>query len=193
MEPGRYFIEFKGYRYTFTVPDRDFSAEFIGWMPGVTFDRWMVIWDGSGVAPNAAGMVIYSNVSTLYTDACQWIGSAIAPGPTVDDFATALAALDGFESSEPTDVTVAGYQGKRMKMIAPADVDIDSCHSSQYRSFEGEAPAFGSPGQTNDVRILDLDGTRYLVVTHYQTGTPAEARAELDRMVDTLEIEPVGD
>lgn len=193
IEPGRYFTEFKGYRYTFTVPDRDFPAEFIGWTSAADFDRWVVLWDGSGEVPNAAGMVIYSNVSTLYTEACQWLGSAITPGPTVDDFATALAALDGFESTEPTDVTVAGYQGKRVRITAPADVDIASCYLSQYQSFEGVSSAFGSPGQTNDVRILDLDGTRYLVVTHYQTGTPAEARAELDRMVDTLEIEPVGD
>ncbi len=45
------------------------------------------------------------------------------PGPTVDDLASALAALDGFESSPPADVAIRGYQGKRLRLTVPDDLD----------------------------------------------------------------------
>ena len=186
--PGTYDAELDGYRYTLTVPDTDFGPDFAGWRAHNRLDYLAITWDGSGEIPNYAAMVIYGDIRTLFTEPCQWAGSAITPGPTVDDLATALAALDGFESTQPTDVTVAGYHGKRLQMISPGDVNTDLCHAFEYRAFEGIFIA--DAGVTADVRILDLDGNRVVLATHVAVGTPAEAVADLNRMLDSLQIQP---
>jgi len=190
--PGTYDAQFEGYRYTLTVPDTDFTdfgPGFAGWGSHRNTDYLAITWDGLGDVPNFAAMVIYGDIRTLYLEPCHWAGSAFTPGPTVDDLATALAALDGFESTQPTDVTVAGYHGKRMQMSSPADVNVGLCHGFEYRAFEGTF--LGNEGVTIEVRILDLDGNRVMLATHVQVGTPAEAVAELNRMLDSLRIEPV--
>lgn len=187
--PGTYVAEFEGYRYTLTVPNTDFGPGFLGWGSQNNTDYLALMWDGEGDLPNFAAMINYGDVRTLYLEPCQWAGSAFTPGPTVDDLANALAALDGFESTQPTDVTVAGYHGKRLQMISPADVNVRLCHGFEYRAFEGTLLG-DAAGVTVDVRILDLDGNRVMLATHVQVGTPAEAVADLNRMLDSLQIEP---
>jgi hypothetical protein len=188
IEPGTYDAQFEGYRYTLTVPDTDFGPDVVGWESQRNSEHLAITWYGSDEMPNFAGMVIYGDVRTLYAEPCQWASSAFTPGPTVDDLANALAALDGFESTQPTDVTVGGYHGKRLQMISPADVNVSLCHGGEYRPFEGTL--LGNQGETIDVRILDLHGNRVLLATHVQVGTPADAVADLNRMLDSLQIEP---
>ena len=43
------------------------------------------------------------------------------------------------------------------------------------------------------MRILDFDGSRHVLFTTYLPGASAELRAELDQMVESMEIEPIAD
>lgn len=192
IQPGRYSVDLHGYRYTVTiVSDGDVADTFAGSGTFVNSGQWGVNWDGEGTVPNFAGMVIYGAVSSLYGEPCQWPGSEFTPGPTVDDLATALANLDGFTSTEPVEVTLAGYQGKRLQLTVPNGVNSETCPNAEYRSFAGKGDGYASAGQTDDIRIMDLNGTRHLIVLHYQRGTPVEAQAWLEQMLDSLDIDPV--
>jgi len=186
VEPGRYFLETNGYRYTFTVPET-------GW----TFD------------PAAAGLVqgkddtelaIFwprEDFSELYRRACEWTGTGFDPGPSVDDLANALASLEDFEASAPSDVTVSGYKGKRVALTVPSDADVDpaadphsaSCDGGKYSLSSGRW--YQAPGQADNMFILDLDGHRETVVVSTTPGTPNDVVDQLRAMVASLEIEPL--
>jgi hypothetical protein len=184
LEPGTYFVDKQPYRYTFSVSGS-------GWI-AISGGDTLTSGDQENDPADLAALALWGKPDGLvFTEPCQWRGTGVNPGPTVDDFATALAALDGFDTSEPTDVTVAGYHGKHVRLVVPDDVDFADCLSGEYRSWQGRY--YQGPGQTDDIWILDLDGNRHHFFTAYLPGTTAEKRAELVQMVQSLEIEPIGD
>ena len=117
------------------------------------------------------------------------MGTNLLPGPSVDDFATALKTLDTWQVTPPAPVTVGSYTGKHVTLTVQG------------------------PGQVEDMRVLDIGGTRYLVFTTSSTccptvrptpislsaasrsshlpGAPADKRTQLDQMVDSMEIAPI--
>ena len=184
LSPGRYFIDVQSDRYTFTVPA-------VGWQPSG---------DGPGKGdhendpPDFGGLFIWGRTGpaqAVCTEPCDWQGSAITPGPTADDLATAIAALDGFETSEPTDVLISGYAGKRLQLNVPDEVTFAACDDGEYRSIEGRF--YQLPGQVDDIRILDVAGARHYFYTSYDPGASAETQTQLEQMVDSLEITPDAD
>ena len=72
----------------------------------------------------------------------------------------------------------------------PLDFDVrrPTCDESEFRMSTGRW--FQAPGQTDDMRILDLDGERQVVVTSNTPTTPADVTAQLEAMMASLEIEP---
>ena len=75
---------------------------------------------------------------SLYRRACDSSGTEFDPGPSVDDLANALASLEDFEATAPADVTVSGYEGKRVALTVPMDVDVNSpaCDGDELRPLE---------------------------------------------------------
>jgi len=181
LTPGRYFVDSVGYRYTFTVPgptewDRvgDDSNILIRHDPRESEHAIMWLW-----GPLSAS-------ETIYRDPCQWFGTGFNPGPSVDDYATALTTIDTWRATPPTDVTVGGRPGKRVQLTVPADADFATCDGGELHLSEGRW--YQAPGQTEDMRILDFDGARFLVFTSWFPTTPAAIRTQLDQMVDSMEI-----
>jgi hypothetical protein len=178
LEPGRYFVEFGGYRFTFTAADAGWSADVgAGGVYQGEDNDLAVFWPG-GV------------VSRLYSDPCA-PGSAFDPGPSVDELANALASLDGFETTAPADATVSGYHGKRVAITVPMDVDVRSFECGAGKYSLNLDRWFQASGQTDDIRILDLDGERQTVTTSNTPETAPEISAQLDALVETLVIEPI--
>lgn len=177
LPPGRYSTDVQGYRYTFTVSGS-------GWTSG---GDAVLQGDHDNDPPDFGGLFMWADDPGLFTEPCQWQGTYVKPGSTAADLATALADLDGFEASEPTNVTVGGHQGKRLQLTVPADVNFASCQDGQYRSFDGRW--YQVPGQVDDIRVVDLDGSRRLIRTTYDPGTSAAVRTELEQLIDTMEIE----
>ena len=178
VAPGRYFTDVDGYRFTLTISTT-------GWTSG---GDAVFRGDHDKEPPDFGGLFLWGDDPGVYTEACQWEGTFL-PRNAIPDLASALALLDDFETSVPADVALGDYQGKRLQLTVPSDVAFDECQEGQYRSFEGRW--YQAPGQTDDIRVMDLDGTRRLVRTTYHPGTTAATRAELDQMVDSLEIEPI--
>jgi hypothetical protein len=127
------------------------------------------------------------------------------PGPSVDDLAEALATLPGFEvMAGPSDATLAGYAGQRLALRVP-DLAYEpgrgftACNSGYF--YGGRAPTdrdrsptryYQGPGQELDVWVLDVDGSRLLIEVNRFPASPADDVADLQAIVDSLEIQPRG-
>ena len=169
---GQYITTIDGFTYRFTVPKS-------GW-------SWSV--DAQGVYQGDDSKIAIfwpgGDMSDLYRRACESSGTGFDPGPSVDELANALAALEDFEVTAPADVTVSGYDGKRVALTVPMDVDVNSptCLNNNYSL--SSARWFQAAGQTDDMRILDVDGERQLIVTSNTPGTPGNVTAQLEAMVE---------
>lgn len=179
VEPGRYFLEFDGYRFTFTVAKSGWSGS--------------VDWGGVFQGPDSELAVFWPGGSMphLYRRACESSGTEFDPGPSVDDLANALASLQDFEATAPADVTVSSYTGKRVALTVPIDVDVrgTTCDQEKYSLNSGRW--YQASGQTDDMNVLDLDGVRQLVTVSHTPGTPSDIAAQLEAMLASLEIAPI--
>jgi len=182
LAAGRYFVDAAGYRYTFTVPEAaewDVAADstnvLIRHDPGGNEHAIMWLW---GPLPAS---------ETIFRDPCHWRGTAVTPGPSVADYATALTSVDTWHATPPTDVTVGGHHGKRLQLTVPPDANFDLCDDGELHLSEGRW--YQAPGQTEDMRILDFDGARYLIFTSWFPTTPAQFRTTLDQMIDSMEVD----
>ena len=197
LEPGRYFIDPDGDATTPLRVTYEIAAE--GWSP----------WIGTMKDPvpdHGRSSISITTVTNLAADACDGNAPLDPPvGPTVDDLATALSQLQPFQLSEaPTDVTLSGYQGKRLTLTVPADLVVNG--TGEGRGFQGctdrrlyswVAPLLGGPfwgynaaGMTEEFSILDVEGTRLVLVKLTSPDTPAQDLTERDAIFDSIVIEP---
>jgi hypothetical protein len=138
-------------------------------------------------SPAGAAMIIHRG-NWLYSDPCRPdddLNPDIPVGPTVDDFATALDSHPALEVTTPVDVTLAGYSGKYTELQVPAD--ISGC--VRYRPLEGTIYAQG-PSNRWRFWILDVEGIRVVIQTQDFPGTSAQRKAELQAIVDSIQIQP---
>lgn len=110
---------------TFTVPS--------GW-DRVRVDG--VVWNSGGTR---LGFVIADN---LYIDPCDPAQGLRNPpvGRSVDALSRALVTVPGWQASEVTEVSFAGFGGQRVRMTAPAD--ISACREESSLLLH----TLGSPG-----------------------------------------------
>jgi hypothetical protein len=183
VAPGRYYLDIQGYRHTFNVVGQ-------GWEAAVNYPD-AILTKGDIATSDFALLHFWGQLGTyqsVWTQPCQWTRTDITPGPAVADLATALSGLTGFTTTSPTDVMVGGHPGKELKLTIPQEIDFTSCDQGEYRSWDGRF--YQEPGQTDDVRIFDVDGVRELLFTSYVAGTPSQSVDEMNQMVDSLEIAP---
>jgi hypothetical protein len=162
-------------------------------------------WAGLGrvsVFPTTTGLegpdgmsMSFLTVTSLYGDPCNWKkDTGIEVGPTVDDLVTALAANPGYETTDPADVTLGGFSGKRIDVQVPAGLDLAACdEDGQFRVWaDGDGATIYAQGPEGRFHlwILDVQGSRVLVMTHDFPGTSADDLAELQAIVDSITIEP---
>jgi hypothetical protein len=164
-------------RITFTVPD--------GWASG--FAGMAITKPETGtVAPHGMSLHFLRG-GWMYHDPCHAKPPPdIVVGPTVDDFADALADHPHLGGTTPVAVRLGGYSGKYMDLQLPSD--IAGC-DSEFFPWE---PAFYAQGPSHrwHVWILDVDGVRVVVQNGDFAGTSATDRAEMQRIVDSITIEP---
>jgi hypothetical protein len=158
-------------RVTFTVPD------------GFEGTRAPLIWGKDG----DTGFIVLRG-GGLFSDPCH-AGSVpdIPVGPTVDDFANALADHPTLDATSPTDVTFAGYAGKYLDLQLPAD--ITGCTNEEFRPWDPSLYAQGASHRWH-LYILDVAGTRVVVQVMDYAKTSAADLAKLHSVVDSIKIEP---
>ena len=89
-----------------------------------------------------------------------------------------MTSIVGFESTNPTDVTVDGHAGKRFELSNTIDPVAAGCDDDVWLSLW--EPASGGntakvPGAlTMQFWVLDVDGTRLVMFTEDYDATPTE-------------------
>ena len=197
LSPGSYVIDepFPA-RITFEVPDGWFSWISNADAAGVIADN------GIGDGGSGYGMTFWI-VDNVYSDPCD-PATQLDPrlGPSVDDLVAALGSLPGYQATDPVEVTVSGFSGAQFELTAPEyGEECATHHTWTARSSE---PRSMLPGETNVLRILDVDGVRLVIVsveyahtTEFEQaqGIPYEAdahladQAELRQIIDSIRIE----
>jgi hypothetical protein len=110
-------------------------------------------------------------VQDVLVDPCGTTGQDPPLGPTVDDLVAAIAGLDGFQVTEPVDVTLDGHPGKELVVrapLAPPCRDLGTWATSDRLNGV-------SPGEANRLRIIDVNGTRIMVAAAYLPTAAAPA------------------
>jgi hypothetical protein len=179
---GTYFIQLKGYRYTFTVPTA-------GWWTNYYGDLLVVGKVHGDNGPMTRLFLLSDDGGEVFADACYWRGTNSIPGVTVDDLVAALAAIDGFEASEVSDTMIGGHSAKHLRLTVPADVNLPDCDDGRYEGYPGFADI--TPGRVQDFWVFDADGTRHLIWSAFDGDTSFEAQADLTQLISSLEIEPL--
>jgi hypothetical protein len=167
-------------------------------------DGWRGI-EGSSVVPAAASYappggawLLFMRGGWLYSKLCAGPGGTPGPtiptGTTVDAFVTALVDHPDLKVTSPVDVTLGGYSGTYLELQAPANAATDSDHPEPgecagYFVWEPGIYAQG-PNDLWRIWVLDVDGVRVVVRSDSFPGTSPKVQAQLQEIVDSIQIEP---
>jgi hypothetical protein len=169
-------------RFTVTVPD--------GWVAGR--DQTAIVSETGPEGPDGTALVLIM-VNGLYSDPCHDNAAGeqdVLVGPTVEDLAAALQDQSAYEASAPTAVALGGYTGLRMDLQLPSDIDFATCDEGQFWVWDAAPYALGT-GNEWHLWILDVEGARVVVLVEDFAATPAQDRAAMQEIVDSIEIEVV--
>ena len=180
--------------------------------PTVTYTvpaGWRVMGD-AGLVPDGepttyapGGMAIQFLDITTLNDPCRWSGPTddVSVGPAVHDLVKAVRLQTAYEVSEPVSVTLGGFSGERVDIVFPerlfsgATATAPDCDNDVVRpwntSVHGEGGVYAQgPLNRWQANVLDVDGTRLVVVVQDFPGTSPADRAELEGIAGSLVIEP---
>ncbi len=169
---GTYVVS--GVRLKFAVP--------AGWV----YNEWYV----SKVNADPIFSVGFDIVDNIYTDSCPSVLVDPPVGPTVDDLASAWASLPGFNATAVSDITVDGFHGKQVEFTVP-DYNEDDCTYGDFKLLEAEdggAYWAQGPNQHHQLWILDVNGTRLVIVATSFPDTSPQDRAVIDEILASVQI-----
>lgn len=173
LAPGRHAYEGEGVRVVLTVP--------AGWEGG----QFNIAKAPARELPDGTN-VMFRQPTSVFADPCAPELSADSIGPTVDDLAAALADLPNVTGATQTDTTISGFRGKHVSFVVDT-AGID-CVMGIYGQDSFVRAA--ENGQRQDLWILDVAGTRFVIDATTFPETSAGDRAEMQAIVDTLVVEP---
>ena len=171
---------------TFTMP--------VGWE---NTDGWLFKSDNYGRPNPGTGMpygFVFLDVANVYVDGCRWQLLDPPPGPTVDDLVAAYADVPG-SGGDVRDISVDGFAGKLVDYAVPP-YEAEDCEDQRFGIFKeadlgpADMPNIiaQAPRQQNQVRVLDVGGNRLVILTGHPPGISAQDRAELDTILDSVQI-----
>jgi hypothetical protein len=153
------------------------------------WDAWAYTPAGSQInlsQMGSSGEVSFEIVDNISANPCTERLLDPPVGPSVEELVTALSNMPRFDASPATDITIDGFHGKRFTLTAPVG---DLCGSMLTWKTTTRQNGVG-PGEVNDVRIIDVDGTRLLICIAYTPPLTEEEISELDSVVDSVQIRP---
>ena len=167
-------------RITFTLPD--------GWQGNLGGANAIFLERPLGAD---FGRLDFTFPASVFADACDATKGQLkpAPGPSVDAFLNALVAIPGLRASAPTDVTFAGYAGKRTTLTPPAPSTCTPSGDGEYPVWQLPLGAVNGirPGDTQTVTVLDVAGHRLVIASVAPT---AAVDAEIQAILSSMHIEP---
>jgi hypothetical protein len=132
-------------------------------------------------------------VDNLYADPCHLERGLRRPaiGPSVEDLAGALSAESAWQATAPTEIMLDGYAGKRVQLTAPAD--SSSCTATEQRLFHVVGGPWHRPAirdrERLDVWIVDVHGTRVVIIAGSGPRASASDLAQLQAVIDSVKFD----
>lgn len=185
LEPGStvtFLEDANGLRVEMTVAAADWYGDAI------------LVKNDESAAPDGLGIIGWAEPLSVYGDPCAWMSTTPdEPAATVDALVAALTAQATREATPATDITVDGYAGKAIELSVPSDANFADCDRGEFRSWTGagdSARYHQDPGQKDRVWIIDVEGTPVVIDAAFYEGTSAADMAELQAILDSIQIEP---
>jgi hypothetical protein len=168
-------------RLTFTLPAGWTTADIVAKDPGtpgeVMFTTWVV--------------------TDIFPDACGWSDSKIVDvGTTPQALMTALALQKNRTASAVTDTTVAGFPAKQIVLTVAPTLNTSTCTDGNLRYWPAPGPDFGGgmccnpAGNIDVVTAVDVNGNRTVIVARHYPASSPQNLAELQSVVDSIQIQP---
>ena len=132
------------------------------------------------------GEVMVWHVDRVPTDPCR-SATTTDVGPTVDDLAQALVQQRG-PSTRPRPVELDGHRGLQLEVSISPDMTLAQCPDGQYSLWEDLEQ--GPTDIVNHLWILDVDGTRLVVVVTEFPDQPDGQLQELTAIAESIHFEP---
>jgi hypothetical protein len=166
---------------TFEIPALEPPAEWFTCSPSAVEQAVCYEWTPEMVV--AVTFQIVDNVVAECSD--QETAELLDPpvGPSVDDLVTAISSLEGYEATAPVDITVSGFQGKEFTLTAVT-------HGCGATWATADRVTGMGTGESNLLRILDVDGVRVVISGAYHAETPEADVATIEQVMDSVQIEP---
>jgi hypothetical protein len=174
-------------RITFTLP--------VGW---TGIEGWSVVPTVESYSPPGGALLLFMRGGWLYSTERYCRPGTGAPtvstGTTVAEFVDALVEHPDLDVTSPVDVTLAGYSGKYLELRAPANTTTDELGPvpggcNYYFVWEPGIYAQG-PNDLWRIWVLNVDGIRVVVRSDSFPGTSPQVQAQLQAIVDSIQIEP---
>jgi len=165
----------------------------VGWVS----NDWILFKNAPGSSDSHVIALSTWTVGNLKADPCRWKAGTVDPpvGETVGDLAAALLAQGGPAEGTSADVTLGGYDGKKIEFSIPSDFDSTSCDEGVFSRWEArsEPGDFGGwiygAGMRNAIYIIDVDSQRLVIDTMSLPGASAADLAELDELIASIHFE----
>ena len=172
LEPGRYVSTIDSIEISYTVP--------AGWKREPSGPELM------GPISDEIGGLSFWTVSNVFADPCQFELGTLQPPPgaSVDDLADALAGQPGIDPAPASEVVVDGFAGKYIEYVTPAT----GCDAFGPWPTPNGLVLF--PSTEARYWILDVDGTRLVMLAYVWDVATQEGRDALQGIIDSVEITP---
>jgi hypothetical protein len=165
LAPGCWAIQVRGLSGS-PLAELDLPAGFSG------NDAWVWVND---VGDDEWGAITLMSVGDVYPDPCARAGNPPKVGPSVQDFASALAAQKVTTTTRPVLASLDGHDGVYLEMSVPAGFDVSECRDEELILWtDTDESATAAPGMVSRFWLLDLDGQRVVLAVN----TAADATKE---------------
>ncbi len=142
--------------------------------------------------PAGAGIIAFvvDEEFYVYGDPCDWQRTEPeTPATTVGGIVGALANQASRDPSEPEEIAVGGYPGKKLTLHVPDDARFKECDESTFATFavagEDKALQAQGPGEIDEIWIVDVDGSVVLLQGGYYADTPPGVVDELREILSS--------
>lgn len=181
LSPGTYSLSEFPAGISFEIPSSEPPAAWFACSPSPV--EQAVCKESTPSAVSAVTFQIVENVVAECSD--QETAELLDPpvGPSVDDLVTAISSLEGYEATAPVDITVSGFQGKEFTLTAVR-------HACGATWATADRITGMGVGESNLLRILDVDGVRVVIAGAYHASTPESDVAAVEQIMDSVQIEP---
>jgi len=157
----------------------------------------------SPAGTNGGILIGFMTTDGLLRDPCHWdldhTGASqrgdVVVGPTVDDLVAALKANTSYTSSAASPVTFGRFEGQELELQLPGNDVISTCDKERgdtqgsYFVFPKGFYAQG-PNSRWHLDIVDVDGTRLIIMDSIGEGTPQADIAAAQAIVESFDITP---